>query len=439
MRRGPVLLLGLVFLIGLFAYAAFFTAPAIQADIQDRTSQVLAAAGVDFADVDVNGRDVVITGAAPDNDVRQEVVSMTNGLRGVRLVRDEMTVLDPPVSPFTFSAFVGGDGVSLSGFVPDEATKTALVEKARSLFSGAVNDDTIIARGAPDGDWGQAVAAALEQLAALENGELTVEDTTIGLAGALESESQAAALESALIASLPEGYAFQPGFEVPPPLIVDEPAPTDLGADDAQAAADGGEQTGAPADGAGDGVGQTADQDPGDTASGEAGADATDTTGTPDGATDTDGASEADAASEAGDEQTAALAGQDVGTIIEDPQACQDELDALLADRTIQFASASAVISLDSYDLLNEIGEVAVRCEGSSIAIEGHTDSTGTLQSNIDLSLARAEAILEFLVGLGIDRSRLSAIGYGPTLPVASNETDEGKAKNRRIEFKVEQ
>jgi len=93
---------------------------------------------------------------------------------------------------------------------------------------------------------------------------------------------------------------------------------------------------------------------------------------------------------------------------------------------------------VDSYDLLNELGDVASRCSEALIAIEGHTDSTGPLQGNIDLSLARAEAVMEYLVGLGIDRARLSAFGYGPTLPVSSNDTEEGRAQNRRIEFKVE-
>lgn len=415
MRRGTVLILGLVCLAGLFAYAAIITAPAIQADIQDRTAQVLAAAGMDFVDVGTDGRDVTITGAAPDAAARDAVLGLGNGLRGVRLVRDEMTVLDPPVSPFTFSALTAPDGISLSGFVPDEATKTALADQAQALFGGQVNDDTIIARGAPDAAWGEAVAAGLAQLPNVTNGELAVEDTTISIMGSLASESDAAALESALLAALPEGYGFQSGFDVPPPLIVVEPAPTgalavvdESGEENAEAAEEpeGSEEAAAP----------------------EA----------PEGEQAVEPVAEPEAVAEAESEAVAPAPAPPVEPI-ESVEACQDQLDRVLASQTIQFSSSSAVISADSYDLLNALGTVAGRCVGSQIAIEGHTDSSGSLQPNIDLSLARAQAVMEYLVGLGIERSRLSAFGYGPTLPVSSNDTEEGRANNRRIEFKVEQ
>lgn len=396
MHRGTVLIVGLACLAALVVFAATVFAPRIEADIGERTAQVLASAGKDFVEVSVDGRDVTVTGAAPSDTDREEVVSLANGLRGVRLVRDEMTVLDPPVSPFTFSATIGEDGVSLSGFVPDETTKSALADQAQSLFGDAVTDETIIARGVPDEAWGDAVAAGLGQLAALSEGELVVEDTTLSLTGSLASEEEAAALESALIAGLPPSYAFQPNFDVPPPIIVDEPAPI-TAAQDTQ-------ETGAEAAVSALNLESSEDASPG----GEADVSAT---------TETEAA---------------------VLTPLGSPEECQAEFDGLLAQRTIQFASASAVISVDSYELLNELGDVAVRCSEAQIAIEGHTDSTGPLQSNIDLSLARAEAVMEYLVGLGIDRARLSAFGYGPTLPVSSNDTEEGRAQNRRIEFKVE-
>lgn len=387
MHRGTVLIVGLACLAALILYAAMIFAPRIESDIGGRTAQVLAAAGKDFVDIGVDGRDVTVTGAAPSDADREEVVDLAHELWGVRLVRDEMTVLDPPVSPFTFSATVGDDGVALKGFVPDEATKSALAERAAALGS-PVNDETIIARGVPDQAWGDAVAAGLDQLANLGDGQLTVEDTTLSLSGSLASEEEAAALESALIAGLPPSYAFQPAFDVPPPIIVDEPAPITADAGDTAAAS------------------ETTDVS-GDQAANSA---------------------ESDEPAEASAELSP----------LGSPEECQAEFDSMLSQQAIQFSSASAVISVDSYELLNELGEIAGRCSGSLIAIEGHTDSTGPLQGNIDLSLARAEAVMEYLVGLGIDRARLSAFGYGPTLPVASNDTEEGRAQNRRIEFKVE-
>ena len=395
MHRGTVLLVGIVCLAALMYFAATVVAPRIEADIGDETARVLASAGKDFVEVGVDGRDVTVTGAAPSDADREEVVALAKDLPGVRLVRDEMTVLDPPVSPFTFSATLDDEGVSLTGFVPDEETKTALFEKAQSLFGDAVKDDTIIARGVPDENWRQAVSAGLDQLAAMSFGELAVEDTTLALSGTLAMEENAGAVEGALIAALPPSYAFQPGFEV---------------ASSAPA-----EETGATVEGIVGGV--------------EEGAQAAVS------ALNLESSEDAEQASDALGSEAAVPS---VLPALDTPEACQAEFDGLLAQQTIQFSSASAVISVDSYDLLNQLGDTADRCAEALIAIEGHTDSTGPLQGNIDLSLARAEAVMEYLVGLGIDRARLSAFGYGPTLPVASNDTEEGRAQNRRIEFKVE-
>jgi len=70
-----------------------------------------------------------------------------------------------------------------------------------------------------------------------------------------------------------------------------------------------------------------------------------------------------------------------------------------------------------------------------SIEVAGHTDSTGTAEYNQRLSQARAETVLNFLASKGIARDRMSARGYGEEKPVASNDTSEGRAKNRRVEL----
>ncbi len=68
------------------------------------------------------------------------------------------------------------------------------------------------------------------------------------------------------------------------------------------------------------------------------------------------------------------------------------------------------------------------------VRIAGHTDGVGDPEENQRLSEARAEAVRDYLVSHGIDASRVEAVGYGDTQPVASNDTDEGRAQNRRIE-----
>jgi outer membrane protein OmpA-like peptidoglycan-associated protein len=73
---------------------------------------------------------------------------------------------------------------------------------------------------------------------------------------------------------------------------------------------------------------------------------------------------------------------------------------------------------------------------GSNFLIEGHTDSTGDAAHNMDLSKRRAEAVKSVLVSqFGIDGARLTTTGLGATKPVASNDTPQGRAENRRVEF----
>ena len=74
---------------------------------------------------------------------------------------------------------------------------------------------------------------------------------------------------------------------------------------------------------------------------------------------------------------------------------------------------------------------------GLKIEISGHTDNIGTESFNELLSQRRADAVVNYLVGKGVDKNRLVAKGYGQSIPVESNDTDEGRAANRRTEFEI--
>ena len=74
---------------------------------------------------------------------------------------------------------------------------------------------------------------------------------------------------------------------------------------------------------------------------------------------------------------------------------------------------------------------------GTSVALEGYTDNTGDAAANQKLSLDRATAVKQAMVTGGIDESRVAATGYGQENPVAPNDTEEGRAKNRRLELVV--
>jgi OOP family OmpA-OmpF porin len=120
-----------------------------------------------------------------------------------------------------------------------------------------------------------------------------------------------------------------------------------------------------------------------------------------------------------------------------DATVCQQLFANLLAKAKIRFESGSDAINADSAGLLDRLVETAQRCPTANIEIAGHTDGAGETVANQTLSEKRAQAVMDFLVKAGLPASRFTPVGYGSTQPVASNDSDEGKAQNRRIEFVV--
>lgn len=105
--------------------------------------------------------------------------------------------------------------------------------------------------------------------------------------------------------------------------------------------------------------------------------------------------------------------------------------------RNIFFDHDSYKLKDESRIELERLAKLLRENPAIQIEISGHTDNTGNADYNLKLSENRAKAVAEFLVRLGIEPVRLISKGYGQTLPVASNDTDEGRAQNRRTEFKV--
>lgn len=101
----------------------------------------------------------------------------------------------------------------------------------------------------------------------------------------------------------------------------------------------------------------------------------------------------------------------------------------------VLFDINSAEVKSEAYPMLNEAVLIMKKNPDLNVEIDGHTDSTGTAAYNMTLSEKRAEAIKDFLVIRGIDPKRLTTKGFGFTKPAASNDTKEGRAKNRRVEF----
>ena len=103
---------------------------------------------------------------------------------------------------------------------------------------------------------------------------------------------------------------------------------------------------------------------------------------------------------------------------------------------TALFDTNSSYIMGSATALLDEVVTILQKNPEMKLEIQGHADNTGTQEYNLWLSERRASGVMEYLVSKGIDPDRLTAKGYGSTQPVVSNDTAEGRARNRRVELK---
>jgi OmpA-OmpF porin, OOP family len=116
---------------------------------------------------------------------------------------------------------------------------------------------------------------------------------------------------------------------------------------------------------------------------------------------------------------------------------CQADMNAVMANKTIEFATGKAIIQQTPNPILDKLAEVAAKCPATRIEVGGHTDKRGGAALNKSLSQARAESVVSYLAAKGIATERLTAKGYGPDQPVDPANTLEAYQKNRRIEFNV--
>lgn len=118
------------------------------------------------------------------------------------------------------------------------------------------------------------------------------------------------------------------------------------------------------------------------------------------------------------------------------------ELQALKAGESIvldniQFQSGRSILLDESYTTLDKVVNVLEENPNIKVEISGHTDSSGSLELNQRLSENRAKAVADYLISKGVSKDKITSKGYGPSMPIETNTTKEGRAKNRRVEFKI--
>jgi OmpA-OmpF porin, OOP family len=452
---------GLVPLVIFWIIAAWTSTAPLESDLAARSTAALKDSVLDKNRIAVEGRDVTFAADAFSEEGRRSAVASVEAVPGVRLVNDE-TRLVPQASPFVWSAERDVAKVTLSGSSPLPATRNRLIDAARAALGGIeVVDQMKLSRGAPP-RFDDAALLLLDQVGKLKDGKITISDDKVSLSGMARELGGREAIAAAL-KNLPDGYSVAANEIKAPPYIFqaykDPVAVTltlsglvpDNNVHAAIVAAAGRKffsekvvdnlktSVGAP--------------------SGFASAVVPALGALSRLSTGTLVVSDREVKL-AGDAFYDAAPAQLRGNLLKDfPQGwqlkadisvkpaaapvdatiCQQLFSELLAKGTIRFESGRSTIDPDSAGLLDRLIETALRCPTANIEVAGHTDAVGETAANQALSERRAQAVVDYLVKAGLPASRFSAVGYGSTQPVASNDTEEGKAQNRRIEFVVKE
>ena len=131
-----------------------------------------------------------------------------------------------------------------------------------------------------------------------------------------------------------------------------------------------------------------------------------------------------------------AISASEAGTDGEDVEI--DEIPALILENVL-FETGSSVLKTSSYRELNVLTTLLKEFETVKIQINGHTDNVGNVANNMKLSESRAKSVFDYLVGHGIAEDRLTFKGFADSKPISSNDTEEGKKRNRRTDITVQQ
>ena len=496
MSTGTKLIISaIVFLIygGVAIYSGFLPGSAhdneqhLQAAAEKKiAAALLGDARLSGVRVEMDGQLAKLTGTIASQDVRQSAIDLVRGsdwsggitAGGVTVVRaDNLTVQAPTApAPFIWAADFDGREVILSGVVPDEISRSELITHAQERFEAAFSGQAITvidrmstAPGAPAGDWLGTAKLSIDGLAHLQRGKASANNTAFSLTGlALVEKNKTDA--QADIAILPEGYIGTSKISLAEPKspyvwnasLNNDQSPVVLTGyvpDEATR-----EQVVAHAkslfpQGIVDQMtiasGMPAGSDKGywpnsimrslDALalyqSGKIVARDRDVTVTGRGddpaLIDRVAAIEADI-DRAGYNGALSVDIPEVKTI-DDADQCQNLFDDAMRDTSIRFQNASAEILPESARVLSKLALAARQCDGFKITIAGHTDSVGSAALNQSLSEARARAVVAWLVENGADTEQMTARGFGETKPIANNQTPAGRARNRRIDFSIDQ
>ncbi|MEO1554120.1 MAG: OmpA family protein [Pseudomonadota bacterium] len=448
------------------------------AQLDMAAQDALSATGQTWATLELDGQRAYLSGNPPSVEAAEaarQAVLTSSGAGGMlfggiwSVETDFGEIRDLPLAdPFQWRAIKTPNGdMIFVGVVPDHAIKAELAEYARDIDGLFLDDRSSLALGVPDGDWVGTAKFGLEQLSLLDSGEARLTDYELRLSGiAMEDTARIQATASVANLSDPwrgvanvDGPSHWRAEHIDGKLVLSGSCESaEERTEIAEIAAryfDGpvvdqmsvsaseydpwieGVRLGLPHFTQFEsGEMEFKPEEDGFSFEGEA------TSSTlqflREDMAQLEGSYAVEIAAETVAVDLSEISGIELG---DDPrQACQTSFDVIMDANSVVFETGSADISRDSGLTLDKIMAVSSTCADTLVfEVQGHSDNTGSRDANVVLSEARAQAVANYMRDAGFDVTRLLVKGYGPDQPEADNGSPEGRSKNRRIEFKVQE
>jgi len=463
-RRIPASLLWLLLVwAAITAAASLWAIPDEEEDLTERATAALSGRAVTAGFV---GRDAVLSGEVEAASDLDRAAALVRQIRGVRTVDTSAVAIKepeiaptPPRTPPELTIDFANGGVTLRGIVPDGETVDALLRAATTRFGDDnVVDQLEVGDSTAGAAWLAGIVPVLTGVEGLDSGSIAIGPAGLLLTGNVASEDLSAAIEGLLATELGPDIAIENRLEVAPlsapsfeAELLDDGSVRLRGAMPDQRSIDDIVAAAAAVFGSANVVNEMT--------VGDAIASPDYLTALPatfgairglrpwrvnveQGQATLTGLGVSESALEA-TESALATAYTRGGLMLQadlrvDSDAVATVLTELLKG-TATFEIGSAELSAEAGGLLDQAIAILVENGSTVLTVEGHTDDVGSDGDNLALSEARAQAVVDYLVAGGIDASRLTAVGYGESRPIADNGTPAGRAQNRRIQFVVEE
>ncbi len=441
MKRFLLALLGLLILAVLAYFCFQQNGENIKSKLVTNAQNSYSVKGMDWVDVKLQGdelestRILTLSGDAPSFTAKQEAGEIARNIKGVKYVnnllsvegesefigenivldeeevtvsqKDDLISEDEPkvnqVSPYFITIKKDKDGkVSLIGYANDEQMHESIVNEANSEFGkDNVTDNMKVVEGSPE-SWKEMSLLGVQKLSALEYGEVNIEDSAFKFSGLVANKEDQGRIVTEMENALANDYVGSFAVDCSDDKVMEDTPSSEKKM-----------------------VPKTPEKI------------ATEVKEKDKPKSKKDESKDNENRAEISKDKNTRSASKEDKSGVSNITSCQKLFNDILSKKKINFKYDKADIRKNSFNLLNSLVSVAKKCDSNIITIEGHTDSIGRKSYNRDLSQRRAESIKMYLIKKGVNKNNIKAIGYGESRPIGDNFIKAGRAKNRRIEFKI--